>query len=85
MVTMEALCLGVPVVSSCKSVSELFGNQSCGIITENSDNALLTGISLMNGDIYETSKISAQKRSKEISGKELVKFVEEEYERLVSP
>lgn len=85
MVTMEALCLGVPVVSTCESVSELFGDQCCGIITENSDNALFTGISLMNGEIYETSKISAQKRSKEISGKELVKFVEEEYERLVSP
>lgn len=80
-ISMEALTLGVPIVSSAPSIQEIFGEELCGIITENDDASLETGIRKMieDEDFYMQSKQGAERRSAYFDGKRMVKEVEEEF------
>ena len=66
-VSQEALVLGKPIVSCCKVVKETFGTRECGIITENTKDALAEGIKRMLSDkeLYESCLAEAKKRSEE--------------------
>lgn len=78
-IAMEALCLGIPLVSSVPSVSEIFGDEECGLITENDNQSLLEGIRKMltDEDFYQKIKEGAQRRSRYFDGKRMVREVEE--------
>lgn len=78
-IAMEALCLGVPMVASVPSVGEAFGDEPCGLITENDNQSLLNGIKKMLTDetLYQTAKEAAQRRSAFFDGKRMVSEVEE--------
>ena len=78
-VGMEALCLGIPVVSAVPSVGELFAGETCGLITENDNASLRDGIRRMLADevFYAENKAGAQRRSHAFSGKRMVQEVEE--------
>lgn len=78
-IAMEALCLGVPMVASVPSVGEVFGNEPCGLITENDNASLMAGIrkALTDEDFYSTMKAAAQRRSGFFSGKRMVKELED--------
>lgn len=80
-ISMEALSLGVPIVSSAPSIRKIFGEELCGIITENDDAGLEAGIRRMleDEDFYLRSKQGAEKRSAFFDGKRMVKEVEEEF------
>lgn len=77
-IAMEALALGIPVVSSVPSIKELFGEEICGIITENDDESLKNGIERMLVDeaFYTGAVESAKNRSKYFNGKRMVKEIE---------
>lgn len=77
-IAMEALCLGIPVVSTMPSVGEAFGEEECGLITENSVPALEEGIRklLTDGDYYSRLKAGAEARSAYFDGKRMVREVE---------
>lgn len=78
-IAMEALCLGIPVVATVPSVGEAFGEELCGIITENSISGLEDGIRQMLTDdvFYARVKAGAEARSAYFDGKRMVKEVEE--------
>ncbi|MCI7020377.1 MAG: glycosyltransferase [Clostridiales bacterium] len=78
-IAMEALCLGIPVVSTMPSVGEAFGGEECGMITENSVPALEAGVRKMLTDeaYYAKLKAGAEKRSAFFDGKRMVREVEE--------
>ena len=78
-IAMEALCLGIPVVSTMPSVGEAFGGEECGLITENSVPALEAGVRKMLTDegYYTKLKAGAEKRSAFFDGKRMVREVEE--------
>lgn len=76
---MEALCLGIPIVSAVPSVAEAFGAECCGLITENDNDSLEAGIRKMLTDpaFYAAAKEGAQKRGTFFDGKRMVKEIEE--------
>ena len=78
-IAMEALCLGVPLVSSVPSVREIFGEEDCGLITENDNQSLLEGIRKMLEDeaFYQKIKDGAQRRSAYFDGQRMVREVEQ--------
>jgi glycosyltransferase involved in cell wall biosynthesis len=78
-VSMEALALGVPVVSAVPSIGEIFGGTCCGIVTENDDRSLEAGIRKMLCDdvFYSEAKKAAQERSVFFDGRRMVKKVED--------
>lgn len=77
-VCMEALCLGVPIVSSYPSVEELFGEEKCGIVTDNSEDGLFDGCRRLLSDEneYRLVKEAAKRRAVDFSGKKMVADVE---------
>ena len=83
-IAMEALSLGIPVVSTVPSVGEAFGEETCGLITENSVPALEEGIRRMLTDetYYGALKAGAEARSAFFDGKRMVKEIEEMFESL---
>ena len=84
--SMEALCLGIPVVSSVPTVRELFGDEMCGIVTNNDDESLETGIICMLTDteFYKQAKVAAQRRSSFFEGRQMVKEIEDMFLGLIS-
>lgn len=84
-IAMEALCLGVPIVSAVPSVGEIFGEETCGIITENDNASLQAGIRKMLTDdaFYATVKAGAENRSTFFDGKRMVKEVEDMFLELM--
>lgn len=84
-IAMEALSLGIPVVSTVPSVGEAFGGEACGLITENSVSALEEGIRRMLTDdgFYGNLKTGAEKRSAYFDGKRMIKEIEDMFVSLV--
>ena len=78
-IAMEALCLGVPMVSAVPSVQEIFGEEECGLITENDNQSLMNGIRKMLTDevFYSKIKSGAERRSQFFDGQRMVKEVEQ--------
>lgn len=85
-ISMEALCLGVPIVSAVPSIGETFGEEMCGIVTENDNRSLEAGIRRMltDGDFYARAREGARKRSSFFDGKRMVKEVEDMFIQLVN-
>ena len=85
-VAMEALSLGIPIVSSAPSVQEAFGDEMCGLITGNDDMSLESGIRRMFEDrvFYQHAKEGAERRSEFFVGKRMVKEVEETFISLLN-
>lgn len=77
-IAMEALTLGVPFVSAVPSIGEVFAEECCGIVTENDDDSLESGIKKMLVDeaFYEKAKQGAERRSTFFDGKNMVKEIE---------
>lgn len=84
-ISMEALCLGVPIVSAVPSIGEIFGEEVCGLVTENDNESLKEGIRRMLTDeaFYETARAGAQRRSAFFDGKRMVREIEDMFIRLV--
>lgn len=78
-IAMEALCLGIPLVSAVPSVEEIFGEEECGLITENDNRSLMAGIRKMLTDeeYYQKIKQGAEARSRFFDGQRMVREVEE--------
>ena len=78
-IAMEALCLGVPMVSAGPSVEEIFGDEECGLITQNDNRSLLEGIRkvLTDESYYQKLKQGAENRSHFFDGKRMVSEVED--------
>lgn len=78
-IAMEALCLGVPVVAPIPSVAEAFGEEGCGLITENNMESLEAGVRKMLTDeaFYLSCKEAAQRRSAFFDGKRMVREIEQ--------
>ena len=78
-IAMEALCMGIPMVSAVPSVAEIFGDVECGLITENDNRSLLEGIKkvLTEEDYYRKLKAGAEERSKFFDGRRMVRELEE--------
>ena len=85
MTAMEALCLGVPVVAAVPSVKELFGDEICGLITDNDNASLSAGIRRMLTDdaFYQQTVQGARNRSAYFDGKRMVKEIEDMFLSLV--
>lgn len=85
-VAMEALLLGVPVVSSAPSVGELFGKEFCGLITDGDDLSLEEGVRSMleDDDIYARARLGAQRRSTFFDGKRMTREIEDEFLELTN-
>lgn len=78
-IAMEALCLGIPMVSAVPSVEEIFGQENCGLITANDNQSLMEGMRKMltDDEYYHQIKQGAQKRSTFFDGKRMVQELEE--------
>lgn len=78
-IVMEGLTLGIPVVAPIPSVAEAFGDEFCGLITDNTMEALEEGIRKMltDEDLFQRAKAGAEKRSVHLDGKHMVREVEE--------
>ncbi len=78
-IAMEALCLGVPMVAPIPSVGEVFGEESCGLITENEIEDLEAAVKklLTDDGFYASCKAAAQRRSAYFDGKRMVGEIEE--------
>ncbi len=78
-ISMEALSLGVPIVFPVPSVGEIFGGETCGLITENDNASLEAGIRKMltDEDFYAKVKAGAENRSTFFDGRRMVKEVED--------
>ena len=85
-IAMEALCLGVPIVTPIPSVAEIFGQENCGLITENNNASLEAGIKRMLVDeaFYKQIKEGAVRRSTFFDGKRMVKEVEDMFIKLAA-
>jgi len=83
-VAMEALCLGVPLVAAVPSVGELFGGETCGLITENGNAGLEAGIRKMLTDeaFYQRARAGAETRAAFFDGKRMVRELEAMFEEL---
>lgn len=84
-IAMEGLSLGIPIVAPIPSVAEAFGDEFCGLITQNNMESLEDGIKQMLTDeeLYARAKAGAQRRSADLDGKRMVKAVEEMFLSLV--
>lgn len=84
-IAMEALSLGVPIVATVPPVKEVFGDENCGLITENNVQSLEEGIKRMLTDeaFYSEAKAGAERRSSFFDGKRMVKEIEELFLRLM--
>lgn len=80
-VAMEALCLGIPIVSSFKPVTELFADEPCGIVTDFDNESLYHGIKKMlkDNDFYLKAKQAAERRSAFFDGHRMTERVEKIY------
>ena len=78
-IAMEALRLGTPIVSAVPSVGEVFGDELCGLITENDTPSLEAGIRRMLTDdgLYASAKAAAVRRSAYFDGRRMVREVED--------
>ena len=78
-ISMEALSLGVPVVSTIPSIGEVFGEETCGIVAENNNASLEEAIRRMltDEDFYAQAKAGAMKRSAFFDGKRMVQEIED--------
>ena len=78
-ISMEALSLGIPMVSAVPSIGESFGGEMCGLITENDNDSLLEGIRRMltEEELYKEAKTGAERRSAFFDGKRMVQEVED--------
>ena len=78
-ISMEALSLGVPVVSTIPSIGEVFGEETCGVVSENDNASLEAAIRRMLCDeaFYAQAKAGAEKRSAFFDGKRMVQQIEE--------
>ena len=83
-ISMEALCLGVPIVSAVPSIGEVFGEEMCGLITDNDNRSLQAGIRKMltDADFYTQAKAAALRRSSFFDGKRMVREIEDMFLRL---
>ena len=83
-ITMEALSLGVPIVSPIESMGEVFGEETCGLITENTNEALEAAIARMLTDeaFYQQAVQGAKKRSAYFDGTRMIQEVEAMFEEL---
>ena len=77
-ISMEALCLGIPIVSAVPSIGEVFGEEMCGLVTENDNRSLEAGIRRMLTDdaFYAEAKEGAVKRSSFFDGACMAREVE---------
>lgn len=84
-VAMEALCMGVPVVSAYPSVQELFGEEVCGMITESTEEGLYRGLKkvLSDEELYHILKQGAIKRSEYYKNDSDLKRIERIYLELL--
>lgn len=84
-IAMECLCLGTPIVAAVPSVGEVFGEEPCGLITENDTVSLEEGIFRMLTDeaLYAKTKAAAERRSAFFDGKRMVGEVEEMFLRMM--
>lgn len=78
-IAMEALCLGIPIVAAVPAVGEIFGEEPCGLITENDNASLRSGIRRMltDGDFYSQRRAAAQRRSTFFSGRRMAGEIED--------
>ena len=75
----EALILGLPVITTnCSGMHELLKNGECGIITENSEEALYIGLKqlLDNPSLLQHYKNKAIERGKDFSLQKLIEPIE---------
>lgn len=75
----ESLILGVPVVTtSCSGMNELLNNGKCGLITENSEDALYLGLKkcLENPDLLLEYRKFASLKSKDFCLDKLIENIE---------
>jgi len=86
-VAMEALCLGVPVVSTAPSVRELFGGEDCGLIVENSSGGIRQGIRRMLTDqaLCAACRSGAAARSRCFEGRAMTQPLEDMFLSLLHP
>lgn len=85
-IAMECLCLGTPIVAPIPSVGEAFGDEMCGLITENDTVSLEEGIKRMLTDeeFYAQAKAGAQRRSAYFDGKRMVREIEDMFLELMN-
>ncbi len=76
----EAVALGVPVITTeCSGMREIFGENECGIICENSEDGLYNAMKkvLENPLLLEKFSEEEKKRSKDFSLQKRVKAIED--------
>ncbi len=85
-VAMEALCLGIPVVAAVPSVREIFGEEDCGVITENDNESLRDGMRRMLTDeaFYTRKKAAAERRSYFFSGRRMARELEDMFLQMMA-
>ncbi len=85
-IAMEGLCLGIPIVAPVPSVAEAFGEETCGLITENDNDSLEAGIRKMLTDqaFYAQVKAGAERRSGFFNGRRMVREIEDLFCSLAS-
>lgn len=85
LVAIEALVLGIPVVSAVPSIGEILGDELCGLVTEYDDASLESGIEKVLSDekFYQELKNGAQRRSAFFDGRRMVSEVEKLFEDLL--
>ena len=84
-VCQEALALGIPIVSSFPSVGELFGDETCGILSDVDDDSLMAAIEKMLTDeeFYKKCKAGAEKRAEYFDSKNSIKEIEKMFDELL--
>lgn len=84
-VGMEAVCLGIPVVAAVPTISELFGDEMCGLITQNDNESLRCGMRrmLMDEELYQRCKAGTEVRSRFFTGRRMAKEVEDMFLRMM--
>lgn len=84
-IAMECLSLGIPIISAVPAVGEIFGDEPCGIVTENDDSSLEAGIEsvLSNKDHLKKMQEGAKYRSAFFDGRRMVAEVENVFADLV--
>lgn len=76
----EAVALGVPVITTeCSGMKEIFGENECGIICENSEDGLYNAMKkvLNNPSLLEKFSTEEKKRAKDFSLQKRVKAIED--------
>ena len=75
----EALVLGIPVVTTdCSGMKELFGEEACGVIVDNDENALFRGLESVLDDpvLLDRMATSAKRRGAHFSLERLMPPIE---------